>query len=289
MPAVRVARVECGSIAAALGIAPGTELLSVNGRRVTDFLDWEFLTADDDLVVEARDPGGDAVTYEIERGEGESWASSSSRQPSGGARTGASSASSRDCLPGSGAHSISAMTTTDCRSRTATSRRCRIRERDTSASSSTGSRRSTSRVHATPPEARAVLLNNPKVPDIVEQLRHSPLAESSSTRRWSSSRGSTTAPRSSDRSTDLWDLGDAVLTVAIVPVGLTQFSHLYTGRVDGSRRCAEHPRRRARWAARAAVERGARGCSARTSCTCGPGAAPATPPTTASSRRSRTE
>ena len=71
MPAVRVARVECGSIAAALGIAPGTELLSVNGRRVADFLDWEFLTADDELVVEARDPDGDAVTYEIERGDGD--------------------------------------------------------------------------------------------------------------------------------------------------------------------------------------------------------------------------
>lgn len=68
MPAVRVARVERGSIAAALGIAPGTELLSVNGRRVADFLDWEFLTADDELVVEARQPDGEPVTYEIERG-----------------------------------------------------------------------------------------------------------------------------------------------------------------------------------------------------------------------------
>jgi NifB/MoaA-like Fe-S oxidoreductase len=29
---------------------------------------------------------------------------------------------------------------------------------------------------------------------------------------------------------DLWAFGDAVLSVAIVPVGLTQFSHLYTGK-----------------------------------------------------------
>jgi NifB/MoaA-like Fe-S oxidoreductase len=28
---------------------------------------------------------------------------------------------------------------------------------------------------------------------------------------------------------DLWNLGEAVITVAVVPVGLTQFSHLYTG------------------------------------------------------------
>jgi NifB/MoaA-like Fe-S oxidoreductase len=28
---------------------------------------------------------------------------------------------------------------------------------------------------------------------------------------------------------DLWNLGEAVITVAVVPVGLTQFSHLYSG------------------------------------------------------------
>ena len=46
MDAVRVARVEGGSIAAAMGIERGTELLTVNGRPLGDFLDWEFLTAD---------------------------------------------------------------------------------------------------------------------------------------------------------------------------------------------------------------------------------------------------
>jgi NifB/MoaA-like Fe-S oxidoreductase len=29
---------------------------------------------------------------------------------------------------------------------------------------------------------------------------------------------------------DLWNIGDAVMSVAVVPVGLTQFSHLYTGK-----------------------------------------------------------
>ena len=29
---------------------------------------------------------------------------------------------------------------------------------------------------------------------------------------------------------DLWNMGDAVLSAAVVPVGLTQFSHLYTGK-----------------------------------------------------------
>ena len=50
---VRVARVVASSIAEEIGIAPGTELLTVNGRALADFLDWEFLTADDELVIEA--------------------------------------------------------------------------------------------------------------------------------------------------------------------------------------------------------------------------------------------
>ena len=68
---VRVKAVQDGSIAEEIGITPGTELLSVNGRELADFLDWEFLTAEDELVIEARLPGGDEIVYEIERPEGE--------------------------------------------------------------------------------------------------------------------------------------------------------------------------------------------------------------------------
>ena len=68
---VRVVRVQPDSIADALGIVAGTELLSVNGRALGDFLDWEFLTAEDVLEVEARLPDGEMVVYDIERPEGE--------------------------------------------------------------------------------------------------------------------------------------------------------------------------------------------------------------------------
>src|SRR5687767_6416993 len=68
---VRVARVLPESIAEELGIVPGTELLTVNGRELGDFLDWEFLTADDALVIEARLPDGEAIVYDVERPEGE--------------------------------------------------------------------------------------------------------------------------------------------------------------------------------------------------------------------------
>src|SRR5918912_3229441 len=68
---IRVSAVLPGSIAEQIGIAPGTELNSVNGRALEDFLDWEFLSADDELVLEATLPDGQPVIYEIERADGE--------------------------------------------------------------------------------------------------------------------------------------------------------------------------------------------------------------------------
>ncbi|HEX4633309.1 MAG TPA: radical SAM protein, partial [Gemmatimonadales bacterium] len=46
---------------------PGTELLAINGRPLEDFLDWEFLTADDSFLLHARHPGGEEVEYDVER------------------------------------------------------------------------------------------------------------------------------------------------------------------------------------------------------------------------------
>ncbi|HEY5023067.1 MAG TPA: radical SAM protein, partial [Gemmatimonadaceae bacterium] len=68
---VKVSRIDKNSIAAALGIRPGTELLTVNGRALADFLDWEFLTADEELAIEARQPDGEQIIYELERLDGE--------------------------------------------------------------------------------------------------------------------------------------------------------------------------------------------------------------------------
>src|SRR4029079_2373374 len=68
---VKVSRVDKDSIADELGIQPGTELLTVNGRPLADFLDWEFLTADEELVIEARQADGEEVIYELERLDGE--------------------------------------------------------------------------------------------------------------------------------------------------------------------------------------------------------------------------
>src|SRR5437762_14009643 len=67
---VRVQAVAPGSLGAALGLVPGTELHAVNGRALEDFLDWEFWSADEQFVLSATLPGGDAVEYDVERPEG---------------------------------------------------------------------------------------------------------------------------------------------------------------------------------------------------------------------------
>jgi len=67
---IRVQAVAPDSLGAALQLTPGTELLTVNGKGLEDFLDWEFLTADDQFVLTARLPSGDEIEYDVERPEG---------------------------------------------------------------------------------------------------------------------------------------------------------------------------------------------------------------------------
>src|SRR5207245_75497 len=67
---VRARLVGPDSLGAALELIPGTELLAVNARPLEDFLDWEFLTADDQFVLQARLPSGEEIEYDVERPEG---------------------------------------------------------------------------------------------------------------------------------------------------------------------------------------------------------------------------
>lgn len=254
---VRVKSVVEGSIAQELGIAAGTELVSVNGREVADFLDWEFLSADDELVIEAREPGGELVVYEIERPEGE---------PMG--------------------IELEPPTIRRCANRCefcfieglpkGLRKSLYVRDDDYRLSFAYGNFATLSNlkdrdiarileyrlsplyisVHATPWEARKILLNNPRVPNIVEQLTR--LAEGGIQFHGQM----VIVPGFNDGEVleqsmrDLWSFGDAVLSVAIVPVGLTQFSHLYTGRPMDRDNAEGLLRTVDRWAERARAERG---------------------------------
>ena len=67
---LRIRTIAPDSIGHELGLVPGTQLLAVNGRSLEDFLDWEFLTAEDRFLLAARLPSGEDVEYDIERPEG---------------------------------------------------------------------------------------------------------------------------------------------------------------------------------------------------------------------------
>jgi putative radical SAM enzyme (TIGR03279 family) len=253
---VRVSSVVEGSIAAEIGLAPGTELLTVNGREVGDFLDWEFLSADDAIVVVARLPGGAEVEYDIERPDAE---------PLG--------------------LELEPPTVRRCANRCefcfieglpkGLRKNLYIRDDDYRLSFAYGNFATLSNlkdrdearileyrlsplyvsVHATPWEARKVLLNNPRVPNIVEQLTR--LAAGGIQFHGQM----VIVPRLNDGAvleqslSDLWALGDAVLSVAVVPVGLTQFNHLFTGSPMGQHEAEQLLDATTRWGNRALQER----------------------------------
>jgi putative radical SAM enzyme (TIGR03279 family) len=254
---VRVKQVEEGSIASEMGMVPGTELLTVNGRKIADFLDWEFLSADDELVVEARLPDGEEIIYEVERPEGE--ALGLELEPP----------TVRRCANRCEFCFIEGLPP-------GLRKNLYVRDDDYRLSFTYGNFATLSNVkerdiarileyrlsplyisvHATPWEARKKLLNNPRVPNILEQLARLADGGIQFHTQMVIVPGLNDGEVLEQSFTDLWNMGDAVLSVAIVPVGLTQFSHLYTGEpmdVENSSRLLESVER---WAARARAERG---------------------------------
>jgi putative radical SAM enzyme (TIGR03279 family) len=253
---VRVARVYPESIAEEIGIVPGTELHSVNGRAIGDFLDWEFLSAEDELVVEARQPDGEEVIYEIARPDGESLGLA--LEPP----------NVRRCANRCEFCFIEGLPQ-------GLRKNLYIRDDDYRLSFTYGNFATLSNVkekdiarileyrlsplyvsvHATNWEARKVLLNNPRVPNIVDQL--SRLAEGGIQFHCQM----VVVPGLNDGAileeslSDLWNLGDAVISAAVVPVGLTQFSHLYDGESMDAGKARNLIAQVDRWSERARKER----------------------------------
>ena len=69
---VKIAQVLPGSIAEELQLEIGSRIVRINGELVRDAIDYRFLEADGLLEVEIAPPSGDAVIYEIEKDAGES-------------------------------------------------------------------------------------------------------------------------------------------------------------------------------------------------------------------------
>lgn len=254
---IKVARVLPDSIAEQVGLTAGAELRTVNGRKLSDFLDWEFLTADDELLIEAALPGGEELLLEIERPDAESLGVV--LEPP----------NIRRCANRCEFCFIEGLPQGLRRS-------LYVRDDDYRLSFAYGNFATLSNlkqrdidrileyrlsplyvsVHATNWEARKVLLNNPRVPNVVEQLTK--LAEGGI--RFHCQMvivpGLNDGAVLEESISDLWNLGDAVLSTAVVPVGLTQFSHLYTGETMDARNASRILEQVESWGRRAQSERG---------------------------------
>jgi putative radical SAM enzyme (TIGR03279 family) len=61
---IKVTAVQPDSIGDAIGLVPGADLLTVDGAELDDFLDWEFLTAEEEFSLVYRKPG-ESVEFEV--------------------------------------------------------------------------------------------------------------------------------------------------------------------------------------------------------------------------------
>ena len=235
---IKVAAVQPDSIADELGLKAGTEVVAVNGREVEDFLDWEFLTADEEFLLHVRQPDGEEIEFEIERPLDE---------PMGVAleppriRRCANRCDFCfvDGLP-PGLRDVLYIRDDDYRLSfrygnfaTLTNLKPHDVERITEYRLSP----LYVSVHATEPVVRRYLLRNPTAPEIIPQLRgladhgiqfHTQVVLSP---------GVNDGPVLQRTLNDLWNFGPAVLSCSIVPVGLTEFSKHHLCREPTAAEC----------------------------------------------------
>lgn len=254
---VRVLKVQPDSIAAELGIVPGTELVSVDGRALDDFLDWEFLTADDAFELEAKFPDGEHVVFEIERDGGDPMGIE--LEPPNVRRC------ANRCefcfiegLP-KGLRKNLYIRDDDYRLSFAYGNFAtlsNLKERDIARILEYRLSPLYVSVHATPWEARKVLLNNPRVPNILAQLTQLVAGGIQFHGQMVVVPGLNDGAVLEQSLADLFAFGEGCLSVALVPVGLTQFSHLYTGKSMDRENAGKILDAAERWAARAKKARG---------------------------------
>ena len=222
---VRIASIAADSIAADLNLRPGTELVSINGRPLHDFLDWEFLSADEHFLLLARLPDGSEVEFDIERPE--QMPMGVELEPPRIRRCG-----NRcdfcfvDGLP-EGLRSTLYVRDDDYRlsfrhGNFATLTNLKPADLDRIVEYRLSPLYVS--VHATDPVIRRRLLRNPRAPAILPQLRQLAAHGISFHTQIVLQPGVNDGPVLDQSLGDLWTLGPAVRSVSVVPVGLTEFS-----------------------------------------------------------------
>jgi putative radical SAM enzyme (TIGR03279 family) len=235
----------------------GTELLQVNGRELEDFLDWEFLSAEERFLLHVRQPDGTEVEFDIERPLDEGMGLS--LEPVRIRRC-----ANRcdfcfvDGLP-EGLREVLYIRDDDYRLSfrygnfaTLTNLKPRDVERIIEYRLSP----LYVSVHATDPVMRRYLLRNPTAPEIIPQLRffadhgivfHTQIVMSP---------GVNDGPVMEQTLRDLYEFGDAVMGCSVVPVGLTEFSKHHLVREPTAEECRAAIRLIDLWSDRAQRERG---------------------------------
>ncbi len=245
---LKVTGVANGSIAEEIGIVPGTELLAVNDRPVADFLDWEFLSADEELLLRIRQPDGEEIEVELERSLSES-IGVAVEPPRIRRCANRCDFCFVDGLP-EGLREVLYIRDDDYR----------LSFRYGNFATLTNLKPADIRriieyrlsplyvsVHATDPVLRRRLLRNPLAPDIVEQLRHFAAHGIRFHTQIVLQPGLNDGSVLERSLSDLDRLGDAVQSVSVVPVGLTEFSKHERVREATREECAEVVRQVEKW------------------------------------------
>jgi putative radical SAM enzyme (TIGR03279 family) len=222
---IRVVAVHPDSIAAELGLQEGTELLAVNGRQLEDFLDWEFLTADEEFLLHVRLPDGQEIEFDIGRPVGESLGVTLD-PPRIRRCANRCDFCFVDGLP-DGLRDVLYIRDDDYRLSfrygnfaTLTN----LKPHDVQRIIEYRLSPLYVSVHATDPTVRRYLLRNPTAPEIIPQLHgfadhgiqfHTQIVMSP---------GVNDGPVLRQTLSDLYDFGPAILGCSVVPVGLTEYS-----------------------------------------------------------------
>jgi putative radical SAM enzyme (TIGR03279 family) len=254
---IRVTAVHPESIASQLGLQEGTELLSVNGRPLDDFLDWEFLTAEEEFLLHVRQPDGEEIEFDIERSLDE--ALGVSLEPARIRRC-----ANRcdfcfvDGLP-EGLRDVLYIRDDDYRLSfrygnfaTLTN----LKPHDVQRIIEYRLSPLYVSVHATDPVIRRYLLRNPTAPEILPQLRQFAEEGIEFHTQIVLSPGVNDGAVLRQTLGELYEFGPAILGCSVVPVGLTEFSKHHLVREPTAAECRAAIALVEEQAARARVERG---------------------------------